>query len=178
MRQSAGLLEHLRARFLADHRLKLADHQRIRMRPERRAEQVVGVADVGDPITHRFVDRVLQRPAAGIDLAHRRAEQPHAKHVGRLTTHVLGAHVDVTLEAEQRARGRARDAVLPRAGFGDDTRLAHAFGEQRLSERVVDLVRAGVREVFALEKDRRRRRRVPRQSAPFHRPASAARRSA
>jgi hypothetical protein len=52
--------------------------------------------------------------------------------LGALTTHVLGAHVDVTLEAKQRARSRTRDTVLPRAGFGDDTRLAHAFGKQRL----------------------------------------------
>ena len=34
-------------------------------------------------------------------------------------------------------------------------RLSHALGEQRLPERVVDLVRAGVRQVFALEKDAR-----------------------
>ena len=60
------------ARLAADHRLELAHHQRIRMRAERRAEQVVGVVDVGDPVAHRLVDRVLQRPAAGVDAAHRR----------------------------------------------------------------------------------------------------------
>ena len=67
--------------------------------------------------------------------------------------HVLGAHVDDAFEPEQRARGGARHAVLAGAGLGDDARLAHALGEQRLAERVVDLVRAGVREVFALEED-------------------------
>ena len=41
--------------------------------------------------------------------------------------------------------------MLARAGLGDDARLAHAPGEQRLAERVVDLVRARVREVLALE---------------------------
>ncbi len=67
--------------------------------------------------------------------------------------HVLGAHVDDALEAEQRAgRGRGH-AVLPGAGLGDDAPLAHALGEQRLAERVVDLVRAGVRQVFALQED-------------------------
>ena len=84
----------------------------------------------------------------------RRAEQPHALHVGLLAAHVLGAHVDDALEAEQRAGGRGRDAVLARAGLGDDPRLAHALGEQRLAERVVDLVRARVDEVLALEPDR------------------------
>ena len=65
--------------------------------------------------------------------------------VQRLARHVLGAHVDDALEAEQRAGGGRRDAVLAGAGLGDDARLAHALGEQRLAERVVDLVRAGVR---------------------------------
>jgi len=45
--------------------------------------------------------------------------------------------------------------VLPGAGLGDDARLPHAPGEQRLAERVVDLVRAGMGQVLALEVDRR-----------------------
>ena len=112
--------EDLRARLLADHRLELAHHQRIRVRPEHGAEQVVAVGDVGHPVAHRLVDRVLQRPAAGVDRADRRAEQPHPEDVERLPLHVVGAHVDVALEAEQRADGRGRDAVLAGAGLGDD----------------------------------------------------------
>ena len=77
--QPAGLLEDLRARLAADHRLELAHHQRIRMRPEHGAEQVVGVADVRHPVAHRLVDGVLQRAAAGVDADGPRAEQPHAE---------------------------------------------------------------------------------------------------
>ena len=47
--QPAGLRQDLLPRLLADHRLELAHHQRIRMRPERRAEQVVRVVDVAPP---------------------------------------------------------------------------------------------------------------------------------
>ena len=43
--------------------------------------------------------------------------------------------------------------MLAGAGLGDDARLAHPQREQRLAERVVDLVGAGVIEVFALEVD-------------------------
>ena len=50
---------------------------------------------------------------------------------------------------------RRRHAVLAGAGLGDDAPLAEAPGEQRLPERVVDLVRAGVGEVLALEPDLR-----------------------
>lgn len=43
--------------------------------------------------------------------------------------------------------------MLAGAGLGDDAGLAHALGEQRLAQHVVDLVRAGVVEVLALEED-------------------------
>ena len=43
--------------------------------------------------------------------------------------------------------------MLAGAGLGDDARLAHPAGEQDLAEHVVDLVRAGVVELLALEID-------------------------
>src|SRR4028119_2466462 len=49
--------------------------------------------------------------------------------------------------------GGRGDAVLAGAGLGDDPPLAHLAGEQGLADRVVDLVRAGVQEVLALEED-------------------------
>ena len=41
--------------------------------------------------------------------------------------------------------------MLASAGLRDDARLAHAQGEQYLPEAVVDLMRAGVVEVFTLQ---------------------------
>ena len=43
--------------------------------------------------------------------------------------------------------------MLAGAGLGDDPGLAHAPGEQDLAEAVVDLVRAGVVQLLALEID-------------------------
>ena len=154
-RQPAGELEDLRARFAADHRLELAHHQRVRMWTEHRAEQIVRVAHVGHPVAHRLVDRILERAAPRIHAADFCAQEPHPEDVERLPVHVFRAHVDVTLEPEQRARRRRRHAMLPRTSFGDDALLAHADGEERLAQRVVDLVRAGVRQILALEKHAR-----------------------
>ena len=70
-----------------------------------------------------------------------------------LPAHVLGAHVDDALEPETSADGRGRDAVLAGAGLRDDAPLAEARREQDLAERVVDLVRARVVQVLALEDD-------------------------
>ena len=94
---------------------------------------------------------VLERGGPGRDLADLGAERAHPQHVRRLAADVLGAHVHDALEVEQRARGRGRDAVLAGAGLGDDAVLAEPPGQQRLAERVVDLVRARVVEVLALE---------------------------
>ena len=72
------------------------------------------------------------------------AEQIHDVHVERLALHVERAHVNIHGNAEFRTDRRGRDAVLTRAGFGDDALFAHTPGEERLPDRVIDLVRAGV----------------------------------
>ena len=135
-----------------------------------------------DPVAQRLVDRRAQRLVAAGDRHHARAEQPHAADVRRLALHVDRAHVDGAGQAEARAGRRARHAVLAGAGLGDDALRAEPLREQRLAERVVDLVRAGVREVLALEPDLRAPGRgQPRReaSAPWAgRPRSAARRRA
>ena len=125
------------------------------MRAERASQQIVSVGDVRHPVAQRLVDGVLEGARAGVNFAHLRAEQTHAEDVQALAAHVLRAHVDDALQTEERAdRGRG-DAVLARARLGDDAALAHPAREQDLSERVVDLVRACVREVFPLEVEAR-----------------------
>ena len=153
--QPADEVEHLLARLDADDALEVADHHRERVRPDDRADDVVGRLDVGDPVAHRLVGGVLERAGAARHRDDLGAEQAHAGDVERLPAGVLLAHVDGAVEAEQRAGGRRRDAVLAGAGLGDDALLAHLLGEQRLAEHVVDLVAAGVGEVLALEQDAR-----------------------
>ena len=153
VRQSALGFLQLPLRFLADHRLEVAHHHRIRMRAGDGADQVVGVGDVGDPVAHRLVHRVLQRAGAGGDRLHLGTEQLHAEYVGGLALDVGGAHVDRAGQAEQRAHRGGGDAVLAGAGFGDDAGLTHAAGQQDLAHAVVGLVAAGVVQLVALEVD-------------------------
>ena len=111
--------------------------------------------DVGDPVAQRLVDGVLEGGAAVVDGHHLGAEDLHPGHVERLALGVDPAHVDRAVQTHEGGRGGGGDAVLAGTGLGDDPGLAHPLGEQRLGEDVVDLVRAGVVEVLALEDDAR-----------------------
>jgi hypothetical protein len=152
--QPSGRPQDLRARLVADDALQVAHERGIRRRADAGADDVMRRLDIRHPVADRGGGRLLQRAGTGLDGRDLGAEQAHALDVGLLAAHVLGAHEDDALELEQRTRGRGGDAVLAGAGLGDDPPLAHPQGEQRLAERVVDLVGAGVVEVLALEVDR------------------------
>ena len=153
VRQAALLGHDLRAHLVADHRLEVAHHGRIGMRPGDAADQVEGVVDIGDPVAQGLVHGVLQGRRARGHRPHLGAEQAHAEHVRLLPLDVARTHVDDALQAAARGDRGGRDAVLAGAGLGDDAPLAHAPGEQDLADAVVDLVRAGVVELVALEVD-------------------------
>ena len=96
------------------------------------------------PVPHRIVNGVAERPRAGGDWPHFRAQQFHAEHVGRLPTDVLLAHVNDTRQAEMGTSGRGRHAMLAGSGFGNDACLTHSQRQQCLPECVIDLMGASV----------------------------------
>lgn len=55
VREALGLLKDLFAGFFTDDTVKVADHGRVWMCAIGCAEDVVGVADVGDPVAHGFI---------------------------------------------------------------------------------------------------------------------------
>ena len=147
--------QNLRPRFLADHALKFAHHQREGMRSGDRAEQIMRVGEARRPVAQRFVDRILQGPRPRRHRHDLGPHQLHPEHVERLPLDIVRAHVDLGLEPEQCPRQRGRDAVLPRPGFGDQLGLAHALGEQSLRQHLVGLVRPAVKQILALQVDLR-----------------------
>ena len=108
---------------------------------------------VGHPVAHRLVHGVFERAGAAGDGADLGAQEVHAEDVGLLPLDVGGAHVDDARQAEAGADGGGRHAMLAGAGLGDDAGLAHAHGQEDLAHAVVDLVRAGVVQLLALEID-------------------------
>ena len=156
--QAALRREHLLPRLPADHRLEVAHELGVRMRAGTGADQVVRRLDVRDPVADRLAHRLLEGSRAELDGTKLGAEQPHPLDVGTLPADVLRTHVDDAGQPEAGADGRGGDAVLPGSGLGDHPRLAEPPREEHLAERVVDLVRAGVAEILALEVDALARR--------------------
>ena len=106
-----------------------------------------------DPIQSRMASlvaslSVLLPLVTSIDFC---AHEPHAKDVEALAADVFRAHEYIALKAEQGGGGGGCHAMLAGAGFGDNALLAHAKRQEGLADGVVDLVCAGVVEVFALE---------------------------
>ena len=107
------------------------------------------------PVTQRLVGRIFERARAGLDHMHLGPKQLHAKDVEALAANVFGAHVDFALQAEVGGCGGGGHAVLAGTGLRDHPLLAHTDRQQRLAERIVDLVRSGVSEIFSLQVDLR-----------------------
>ena len=125
------------------------------MRASGCANDVECVVDIGDPVAKSFVHRVFQRACAAGDRNDLRAQQAHAEHIGLLPFDVLGAHIDEARQAKTCADGCRGNAMLASASFRDDPRLTHTDGEQYLANAIVDLVRACVVQLIALEPDLR-----------------------
>ena len=152
----SGGFRHLRQALAADHALEIAHHHRIRMRAGHGADDVERRLDVGDPVAHRLVQRVLQRLRSRLDRHHRRAEQLHPEHVLRLAL----ARPPSPCRRRTPCRSARRPSPLATpccpAPVSAITRfLPRRLREQRLADAVVDLVRTGVIEVLALQPDLR-----------------------
>src|SRR4029077_1332792 len=124
---------------------------RIGMRTENRPEKIVRRRDIRYPVPHRFVDRIFQRAAAGLHSAPCGAKKPHPNHIQALPLHVFRAHIHGACETEPRRNGRRCNAMLPGASFRHHAALPHPHREQALSYAVVNLVRARVEQIFALQ---------------------------
>src|SRR5215213_6813282 len=98
VRQRTDRVEHLDARFPPDDRLEVADHHRVRVHADDRADDVERVPDVSNPVADRLVGRILERPGARADRTYFRTKELHAKDVRRLPRDVDLAHVDDALE--------------------------------------------------------------------------------
>jgi hypothetical protein len=108
--------------------------------------------DIGDPVAQRLVHRVLQRARAGLHRPHLGAQHFHAEDVGLLPLDVDRAHIDDAGQAEARADVAVATPCWP-APVSAMMRSCPCAAPAGSGPAVVDLVRAGVVELLALEID-------------------------
>lgn len=121
------------------------------MRAHDGAQHVVRVVDALRPLAERGRHGVLERGRALVHRVHARAQEAHAVHVERLALGVLAAHEHLALHAHERRRRGGGHSVLASARLGDEAGLPHPLCQQRLAQHVVDLVRARMVQVLALQ---------------------------
>mmetsp|Transcript_13190 Transcript_13190/g.38309 ORF Transcript_13190/g.38309 Transcript_13190/m.38309 type:complete len:379 (-) Transcript_13190:449-1585(-) len=155
VRERPKLVEALTAGLLADDGLEVADDRGKGVRADGRANEVMSRFDVGHPVAKGLVDRVLEGPAAALHWHHLGTQGPHAEDVELLALAVDGTHVDDAVQPEHGADRGSGDPVLSSAGFSDNPLLTETLGQQSLADGVVNLMGASVRQVLALEPDRR-----------------------
>ena len=151
IRQFARPLLHLLARLLPDDLLEHPHQRGERMRPRRRAKAVMRGLLLGYPGPQRLIDGVLERARAALHRDDRRPEQTHAHNIGSLPLHIFRAHVHRAAHAQTGRRHSRGHPVMPCAGLRHQRRLAHILGQQRLSQRIIDLVRPGMQQILPLE---------------------------
>ena len=149
--QAAISLLKLRPRFVADDALKISHHFGIRRRPHHRADGKHGVFKIGHIGAKSAVHRLFERARPFRHRHELGTENFHARHIRMLFGHVHHAHVDFAFQPQQRSRRGQRHAMLAGAGFSHHFFLAEFFRQQHFADAVVDFVRTGVVEVFALE---------------------------
>ncbi len=126
---AAGMLAELRAYLGADHGLKARDEVGVRVRPNDRADDVVRVLGVVDPVANRLVGGVFERFTPRVGGPHLRAEHAHARYVRRLPLDVDGPHVHDALQAFERAHRRRSNPVLAGTRLGDDAGFTEPLGQ-------------------------------------------------
>mmetsp|Transcript_26463 Transcript_26463/g.32181 ORF Transcript_26463/g.32181 Transcript_26463/m.32181 type:complete len:200 (-) Transcript_26463:997-1596(-) len=146
-----ALVQHLCSGFIANHTLQIPHDVGKGVGTHSAANDVMRGTDVGHPVPQGLVHGVLQRSAATFYGDDGGAKLPHSEAVQLLSLGVDLTHVDDAFQVQQCARRGGGHAVLPCTRLGDDALLSQLHGKQSLSDGVVDLVCARVRQLFTLE---------------------------
>mmetsp|Transcript_14468 Transcript_14468/g.31799 ORF Transcript_14468/g.31799 Transcript_14468/m.31799 type:complete len:665 (+) Transcript_14468:311-2305(+) len=151
VRELAGLLEHLPANFLAHDGLEVADDGGEGVGSDGGADEVVGGADIGDPVAHGLVDGVFKSPLAGLDGYDLGSQGVHAEDVELLTFAVHRTHVDGAVQSEHGTDGGGGNSMLSRSSFGNDSGFPDALGQEGLSDGIVNFMSTGVCKILTFE---------------------------
>src|SRR5438552_3302891 len=117
--------------------MKVSNHDRIRMRTVSSSENIVRCPDVGDPVTHRLINRLLQCLLSGMNGNDFRAKHFHSVNIQSLSLAISRSHVNDAFKPEHGGNCCGGNAVLTCPGFGDDPAFSHAASQENLPYGIV-----------------------------------------
>ena len=148
-----GLGFELFSGFLTDTVLEVTDHQRERMGTGSCSDTVNSIL-IFFRVRHKGgINSFLERPETETDRNDVCAEHLHTGDVRSLFCYVDLAHVDITFKTEISGSCRQRHAMLAGSGLGDQFLLAHVFGKQAFTHAVIELMGAGMVQIFPFQVD-------------------------
>ena len=151
IRQPSFLFQHLLFDFFGNHCLKITDDSWERMGAHNRPQTVMGIIHPAGPFPHCLGNRVLQCGGSGFDRNHPGSQQTHFIYIESLAPGIFLAHIDYTFHSHQRRRGSCSHSVLAGPGFRNKSCFPHFLGQKRLAQYIVDLMGAGVVQIFSFQ---------------------------
>mmetsp|Transcript_11586 Transcript_11586/g.20582 ORF Transcript_11586/g.20582 Transcript_11586/m.20582 type:complete len:366 (+) Transcript_11586:390-1487(+) len=151
--QLADLLQRLVLGLTANYRLEVTYDGGERVRADCTANNVVRGAHVRNPVTHSFVNRVLEGLGAARNTNYLCTENLHTENVECLSPHVFFTHVNSTVQVEKSTCGGSCYTVLTSSSLRDNTLLTNATCNKALSQGIVDLMCTGVGKILSFQPD-------------------------
>mmetsp|Transcript_30723 Transcript_30723/g.42977 ORF Transcript_30723/g.42977 Transcript_30723/m.42977 type:complete len:394 (+) Transcript_30723:476-1657(+) len=151
IRQFASLLKHLCARLSSNDRLEIPHDCRKGIRSNGRANEVMRCPNIRHPITHCFINSVLQCTRSRLNCNDLCTEHFHAEYVQCLPFHISCPHIHDALHLQLCTCCSGRNPMLPSPSLSDYTLLSESFRKERLANGVVDLMCTRVVKIFPFQ---------------------------
>mmetsp|Transcript_126736 Transcript_126736/g.354854 ORF Transcript_126736/g.354854 Transcript_126736/m.354854 type:complete len:222 (-) Transcript_126736:1269-1934(-) len=153
VRESSILFLELRLDLPSNNTLEVANNGWEWMGANRRSNEVVRISNVRDPVTHGFVDSILECPLTILHRDDLCAKSIHAENIQLLSFAVNSSHVNDALQSKHGTNSSGSHTVLSSSCLSNDTRFSEAFGEKGLANSVINLVSTSVGQILALQPD-------------------------
>ena len=121
------------------------------MRAYSRANNIMGIINVGSPIADSLAGGILQGTGTSGHRHHLCSQQLHAENIQFLALNIHSSHKYLAFHAKESCHSGGGHTMLTSTSFGDYLLLAHALCQKSLSQSIVNLVGASVKQILPLE---------------------------
>ena len=141
----------LKLGFFSYDSLQVTDDHRERMGTNDRSDPEKNMFWILEKTRKCSIHRILERLRSASDWDDGSSQEFNFLHIGSLFGDIYSSHEDLTRHSKEGTRSGKCYTMLPSSGLGDDLSFPHLFGNQDLTDTVIDLMGSGMIEVFPFE---------------------------